>query len=95
MLRLLVGIGIARSRGVATLDELLDSLEHDLKEAWAGQSDKLEGLSTLRSNLFKILTQHYVRTVVKAIDVSYEYANLLQSSRVMTMSGRSSMMMAT
>jgi len=84
LLRVLLGLGFIQTRSGAKLDDVLDAVELNLKEAWSSQSDKLAELNTLRTYLSTFLNHSYVRAVVKAIDVSQEYANLLLNTRIMT-----------
>jgi hypothetical protein len=84
LLRVLLGLGFLQTRSGDKLDNVLGAVELDLKEAWSSQPDKLADLNTLRTYLSAFLKHSYVRAVVKAMDVSQEYANLLLSTRIMT-----------
>lgn len=80
----LIGIGGPLVRGVADLDGYLDAIGSDLEAEWAGEPSKIERWNRIRPLLTEMLGTASVRTTIKALDVSYEYANLLQSSRIMT-----------
>lgn len=68
----------------AGLDGYLDAISSDLEAAWAADPSKIERWTRIRPLLAEMLCVDSVRITIKAQDVSYEYANLLQSSRIMT-----------
>ena len=78
------GSAVSELRGFGNLHGLLDDLDSDLREVWADDQSKIERWSRIRPLLAQILSIDSVRMTIKALDVSYEYANLLQYSRIMT-----------
>jgi hypothetical protein len=77
--RVLLGLGGLHLRGVAGLDELLDALGSDLHEEWADHRARIERWNGIRPFLAEMLNLDSVRRTVQALDVCYEYANLLAS----------------
>ena len=61
LLRVLLGLGFVQTRSGAKLDDVLDAVELNLKEAWSSQLDKLADLNTLRTYLSTFLNHSYVR----------------------------------
>ena len=82
--RVILGLGGLELRGFGDLHGLLDDLDSDLREVWADDQSKFERWNRIRPLLAQILSIDAVRMTIKALDVSYEYANLLQYSRIMT-----------
>lgn len=82
--RVILGLGGLELRGFGDLNGLLDDLDSDLREVWADDQSKIERWNRIRPLLAQILSIDAVRMTIKALDVSYEYANLLQYSRIMT-----------
>ncbi len=82
--RVILGLGGLELRGFGDLHGLLDDLDSDLREVWADDQSKIERWNRIRPLLVQILSIDAVRMTIKALDVSYEYANLLQYSRIMT-----------
>jgi hypothetical protein len=80
----LLGIGGPLVRGLVDLEGYLDTIRSDLEAEWASEPSKIERWNRIRPLLAEMLNADSVRTTVKALDVSYEYANLLQSCRIMT-----------
>ncbi len=82
--RVILGLGSLELRGITDLQGLLDDLDSDLREVWADDQSKIERWNRIRPLLAQIPSIDSVRMTLKALDVSYEYANLLQYSRIMT-----------
>ncbi len=81
---ILMGMGTVVSRGMTEIESYLDAIRADLKAAWASEPAKIERWDRIRPPLVEMLSTKPVRTTVKALDIAYEYANLLQFSRIMT-----------
>jgi hypothetical protein len=80
----LLGIGGPLVRGLVDLEGYFDAISSDLEAEWGSEPSKIERWNQIRPLLVEMLRADAVRTTVKALDVSYEYANLLQSCRIMT-----------
>ena len=82
--RVILWIGGLYSRELDNLDDVLNDVAEDLQEVWAADAKKLQNWNQHRPLLAELLRLESVGTVVKALDISYEYANVLRYSRIMT-----------
>jgi len=82
--RFTLWIGGLCARQLGEVEGLLDDLDADLEEEWAKDPKKLESWQRRRPILAELLKLESVSIAAKALDVSYEYANVLQYSRIMT-----------
>jgi hypothetical protein len=75
---------IIRQRGL-TPDEILEGVRYGVKASKDGWSEtELERWGTVEPFLGELLQMPAVRLVATALDLSYEYQNLLQGARIVT-----------
>ena len=82
--RFMLWLGGLYSRDLDNLEDLLNDLDADLQEEWIEDSKILQNWHECRPILAELLKLESVGIAAKALDISYEYANVLQYSRVMT-----------
>ena len=82
--RFILWLGGLCSRNLENLEDLLEGLETDLQDEWIEDPGKLKNWHQSRPHLAELLKLESVQIATKALDISYEYANVLQYSRIMT-----------
>lgn len=84
LVRVILGLGSVYVRELDDLEGILASVGESLHESWSDDKTKLAGWERVRPLLAELFKLDSVRTTMKAVDVSYEFANILMYSRVMT-----------
>jgi hypothetical protein len=82
--RVILGLGSVYVRELDDLERILASVDESLREFWSSDKAKLTEWEKARPLFAELLKLDSVRTTMKAVDVSYEYANILMDSRIMT-----------
>ncbi len=82
--RFALWVGGLCARNLGDVEDLFDDIDADLQEEWAEDAKKLQSWQQCRPILSELVKLESVRVTAKALDLSYEYANVLQYSRIMT-----------
>jgi hypothetical protein len=85
IVRLLITLYSLRRQRDLSVQELLDGLTRGIRTADVKWTDvEISEWEELLPNLHDLLSMSTIWTIVKALDLSYDYANLFQSAKILT-----------